>query len=112
MCELPYGRVASAQVGGAGGTCVLRGCVPKKLMVFGGEFAEAFRDSVAFGCGWMSVCMVPSSKFAEAFLVYALSVWPNQLMLSGAGFAEDCQNTVAIGCGRLRICIVLGSESS
>ena len=68
MCELPYGRVASAQVGGAGGTCVLRGCVPKKLMVFGGEFAEAFRDSVAFGCGWMSMCMVPGCKFAEAIL--------------------------------------------
>lgn len=51
VCELPFGRVASAHVGGAGGTCVLRGCVPKKLMVFGGEFAEAFRDSVEFGCG-------------------------------------------------------------
>lgn len=50
MCELPYGKVASDSVGGAGGTCVLRGCVPKKLMVFGGEFSEAFRDSVAFGC--------------------------------------------------------------
>ncbi|KAK9822833.1 hypothetical protein WJX81_008309 [Elliptochloris bilobata] len=49
VCELPFGRVASDTVGGAGGTCVLRGCVPKKLMVFGGEFAEAFRDSVAFG---------------------------------------------------------------
>lgn len=50
VCELPYGKVASDSVGGAGGTCVLRGCVPKKLMVFGGEFSEAFRDSVAFGC--------------------------------------------------------------
>ena len=50
VCELPFGKVASDSVGGAGGTCVLRGCVPKKLMVFGGEFSEAFRDSVAFGC--------------------------------------------------------------
>ena len=28
---------------------MLRGCVPKKLMVFGGEYAEAFRDSKGFG---------------------------------------------------------------
>ena len=31
------------------GTCVLRGCVPKKLMVIGGEFASVFQDSKAFG---------------------------------------------------------------
>ena len=49
ICELPFGRIASDTVGGAGGTCVLRGCVPKKLMVYGGEFSEAFRDSKAFG---------------------------------------------------------------
>ena len=33
----------------ATGTCVLRGCVPKKLMVIGGEFVTAFHDSKAFG---------------------------------------------------------------
>lgn len=49
ICELPFARIASDEYGGAGGTCVLRGCVPKKLMVYGGEFAEAFRDSKAFG---------------------------------------------------------------
>ncbi|CAL8466053.1 g5589 [Coccomyxa elongata] len=49
ICELPFARKASDTEGGAGGTCVLRGCVPKKLMVYGGEFAEAFKDSVGFG---------------------------------------------------------------
>ena len=49
ICELPFARIASDEYGGAGGTCVLRGCVPKKLMVYGGEFAEAFRDSRAYG---------------------------------------------------------------
>ena len=49
ICELPFARIASDEFGGAGGTCVLRGCVPKKLMVYGGEFAEAFRDSKAYG---------------------------------------------------------------
>jgi glutathione reductase (NADPH) len=32
-----------------GGTCVLRGCVPKKLLVYGSQFAEAFADASGFG---------------------------------------------------------------
>lgn len=32
-----------------GGTCVLRGCVPKKLLVYGAGYAEAFEDAAGFG---------------------------------------------------------------
>jgi glutathione reductase (NADPH) len=32
-----------------GGTCVLRGCVPKKLLVYGSEFASNFADAAGFG---------------------------------------------------------------
>jgi glutathione reductase (NADPH) len=32
-----------------GGTCVIRGCVPKKLFVYASHFAEAFEDAVGFG---------------------------------------------------------------
>jgi glutathione reductase (NADPH) len=32
-----------------GGTCVIRGCVPKKLYVFASRFADDFRDAAAFG---------------------------------------------------------------
>ncbi len=32
-----------------GGTCVIRGCVPKKLMVYAAHFAEDFEDSRAYG---------------------------------------------------------------
>ena len=34
IIELPFGLVSSDSVGGAGGTCVIRGCVPKKLLVY------------------------------------------------------------------------------
>lgn len=34
VIELPFGFVSSDTVGGAGGTCVIRGCVPKKLLVY------------------------------------------------------------------------------
>ena len=32
-----------------GGTCVIRGCVPKKLLVYGSKFAHEFEDAAAFG---------------------------------------------------------------
>lgn len=32
-----------------GGTCVIRGCVPKKLMVYASTFSEAFEDAEGFG---------------------------------------------------------------
>lgn len=43
-------RVALAEEDRMGGTCVIRGCVPKKLMVFASEFSEAISD--ARGYGW------------------------------------------------------------
>lgn len=49
VIELPFGFVSSDTVGGAGGTCVIRGCVPKKLLVYASEFAEQFHDAEGFG---------------------------------------------------------------
>ena len=42
-------RVAIIEEDRVGGTCVLRGCVPKKLFVHGSHYAEAFEDAVGFG---------------------------------------------------------------
>ncbi len=49
VCEMPFNPIASDTEGGAGGTCVLRGCVPKKLFVYGASFAEEFADARGFG---------------------------------------------------------------
>lgn len=43
-------RVALAEEYRTGGTCVIRGCVPKKLLVYASSFADAFED--ARGYGW------------------------------------------------------------
>ncbi|MHA6325489.1 FAD-dependent oxidoreductase [Roseivivax sp. CAU 1753] len=43
-------RVALAEDSRYGGTCVIRGCVPKKLMVFASEFSDAAEN--AQGYGW------------------------------------------------------------
>jgi glutathione reductase (NADPH) len=42
-------RVAAAEEYRVGGTCVIRGCVPKKLLVYGAHFAEDLMDARRFG---------------------------------------------------------------
>ncbi|MBW4491257.1 MAG: glutathione-disulfide reductase [Trichocoleus desertorum ATA4-8-CV12] len=49
-----YGaRVAIAEQNTVGGTCVHRGCVPKKLMVYAADFPQLFQDAI--GYGWQQV---------------------------------------------------------
>ena len=61
-----YGaRVAIIEESRIGGTCVLRGCVPKKLLVYGAQFADAFADAAGFG--WS----VPPPRFDWASLIAA-----------------------------------------
>lgn len=45
-----YGaKVAVAEEYRVGGTCVIRGCVPKKLLVYGSHFAEELQDAAHYG---------------------------------------------------------------
>src|ERR1700748_1428086 len=46
-----------------GGTCVIRGCVPKKLLVYASHFHQEFEDAAGFG--WT----VPQPTFDWATLV-------------------------------------------
>lgn len=42
-------KVAIAEEYRVGGTCVIRGCVPKKLFVYASHFASDFEDATGFG---------------------------------------------------------------
>src|SRR3954451_17485554 len=42
-------RVAIAEADRVGGTCVIRGCIQKKLLVYAAHFADDFEDSAAYG---------------------------------------------------------------
>ena len=45
-----YGaKVAIAEYDLVGGTCVIRGCVPKKLMVYGSHFPAQFQEAAGYG---------------------------------------------------------------
>src|ERR1700758_4703415 len=50
LAALSGAKVAVAEEHRVGGTCVIRGCVPKKLMVYASEFSAAFKS--AEGYGW------------------------------------------------------------
>ncbi len=50
LAAMSGARVAVAEEDRVGGTCVIRGCVPKKFMVYASEFARQFE--VAKGYGW------------------------------------------------------------
>ena len=51
-------KVALAEKSRLGGTCVIRGCVPKKLMSYASHYAYDFKDSQ--GLGWNPFSVPPS----------------------------------------------------
>jgi glutathione reductase (NADPH) len=56
-------RVGIAEEDRVGGTCVIRGCIPKKLLVYASQFPEDFEDAAAYG--WT----VGESRFDWATLI-------------------------------------------
>ncbi|XVF38036.1 hypothetical protein REPUB_Repub20aG0063200 [Reevesia pubescens] len=49
ICELPFHPISSEVIGGVGGTCVIRGCVPKKILVYGAAFGGEIEDARNYG---------------------------------------------------------------
>lgn len=88
-------RVMLAEESRMGGTCVIRGCVPKKLMVFASAFPEAMEDAAAYG--WR----VTSEGFdwprfrtaLEAELTRLENAYRSTLLNAGVTL-HDCRATV------------------
>jgi glutathione reductase (NADPH) len=69
-----YGaKVAIAEYDLVGGTCVIRGCVPKKLMVYGSHFPAQFQE--AAGYGWT----VGDVKFDWEYFITSIDNEVNRL---------------------------------
>lgn len=50
VAELPFALVSTKSThGGLGGTCVIRGCVPKKLLIYGSHLPEDIADGRGYG---------------------------------------------------------------
>jgi glutathione reductase (NADPH) len=84
-------RVAIAEDDRIGGTCVIRGCVPKKLLVYGADFAQSFRDARNFGWNLAE----PSFDWArlrdnvEAEVTRLSGLYRKNLAAAGASIHED-----------------------
>jgi len=70
-------RVAVAEESRYGGTCVIRGCVPKKLMVYASGFHEAFEDAAGFGWSvgtptfnWAKLCQARNAEVDRLENIY------------------------------------------
>ena len=101
-------KVAIVEGGRVGGTCVIRGCVPKKLLMYAAQFGDAFRD--AAGYGWSA----PGPSFDMARWAAAKAAETQRLegvyrqMLAGGGVELiegwarfDGHGTVLVGERRL-----------
>jgi glutathione reductase (NADPH) len=100
-----YGaKVGICEVSRVGGTCVIRGCVPKKLLVYGAHVADEIAD--ARGYGWD----IPQAGFDWSRLIGAKDIEIDRLngiyikmladagvgLIEGAGKLIDA-HTIAIG---------------
>jgi len=70
-------RVGLAEEYRYGGTCVIRGCVPKKLLVYASSFADAFEDAEGFGWNgakptfdWPALIAAKDAEIARLEAVY------------------------------------------
>jgi len=97
-------RVGICEESRVGGTCVIRGCVPKKLMVFASQFAEAFEDAAGFGWrvgpaefSWPDLIAAKDREIDRLNRVY-LGLLENAgvTLIEGRGVFEDA-HTVRVG---------------
>ena len=104
-----YGaRVAVIEESRPGGTCVMRGCVPKKLLVYGAHFAEAFEDAKGFGWApgqpgfdWPALIASKDAELDRLEGIYRRILRDNGAeLIEGRGVLEDA-HTVAVGGKRL-----------
>ena len=101
-------KVGMAEESRYGGTCVIRGCVPKKLMVFASNYAPAMKQAAAYGWDvqaggfdWTAFRMKLEGELDRLEAVY------RRLLKNSGVEAYDVRATVA---GPNRVCLADGRE--
>jgi glutathione reductase (NADPH) len=90
-------RVAIVEKGRVGGTCVMRGCIPKKLLVYGAHFAEDFEDARGYGWtlgpatfDWSSLISAKNSELERLEGIYRRILRDNKVdLVEGKGVLAD-----------------------
>ncbi len=115
-------RVAVVEESRVGGTCVMRGCVPKKLLVQGAHFAEDIADAEGFGWSfdsvsfdWARLIAAKNAELHRLEAVYNRILRDNGVtLLAGRGVVVDPHTVEVAGTRHTakRILIATGGRPS
>ena len=100
-------KVAVIESDRVGGTCVIRGCVPKKLFVYASHYAEHFEDAVNFGWttekvafDWPTLVANKDKEIERLSRVYLRNLESAGAELIRAHATFDDAHTLALSDGR------------
>ncbi|HEY7690659.1 MAG TPA: glutathione-disulfide reductase [Dongiaceae bacterium] len=104
-----YGaKVAIAEEYRIGGTCVIRGCVPKKLLAYAAHFHEDFEDAAGFGWtvgeakfDWATLIANKDREINRLNQIYKKLLWDAKVAMMESRAAMVDPHTVEIGGKRI-----------
>ncbi len=105
-----YGaKVMLAEEYRVGGTCVIRGCIPKKLMVYASRFADAFADAEGFGWtlgsadfDWAKLIAAKDKEIARLSAIYRANLEKAGVVLvESRAVVEDAHKVRLLADGRI-----------
>ncbi|MCB9572373.1 MAG: glutathione-disulfide reductase [Kofleriaceae bacterium] len=107
-------RVAAAEHHRWGGTCVIRGCVPKKLMVYASSVAAQLEDARGYGWtiegarfDWPTFVAAKDTEIARLSAAYRTALDRRGVRMYGAHAALVDPHTVEVGGVRVRAATIL-----
>ena len=103
-----YGaRVMIAEEFRVGGTCVIRGCVPKKLLVYASRFGDDFEDAAGFGWtvkkpvfSWPTLIANKDREIARLETAYTATLHRYKVQLVKTRAVLEDAHTVRLGDGK------------
>ncbi|AGK57887.1 glutathione-disulfide reductase [Hyphomicrobium denitrificans 1NES1] len=100
-------RVAIAEEYRVGGTCVIRGCVPKKILVYASRFADEFEDAAGFGWSletpkfdWPSLIAAKDKEIARLEAAYRATLAKFNVEIFAERAAVGGANEIVLASGR------------
>jgi glutathione reductase (NADPH) len=99
-----YGaKVVIAEEFRIGGTCVIRGCVPKKLMVYASRYADEFADAAGFGWSvpeptfdWRKLTVAKETEITRLSTIYRANLEKSGVRLIESRATVEDDHTVRI----------------
>lgn len=110
-------RVAIAEEDRFGGTCVIRGCVPKKLLVYASRFSTDFADAAGFGWSvgaptfdWPALIAAKDAEIARLEGIYQsvlrkanVDIYPERAVITGVNTVRLARSDKTIMAGKILI---------